>query len=251
MRSLQMVALLAILAIAVGACGSDGPTAPTTGGIQVTVVAAGPDVDADGFTITVDGSATKTVAAGATASFTQLSPGSHIVQISGVADNCQTDGSDTQTLTVTAGQNVSGTFSVGCDAIVAGSWSYSTDFTLSGVPCTLTEDLSITQTASSFSGSATNGWIVCPLGGIDEAFAGAVIANGSSQGFAVAFDFDNSQIHHTGTVANNVMNGSVVFQLDPPVAGTWSATRTGGFQLIAPSGDGVAANLDEIARRLR
>jgi hypothetical protein len=249
-----MVALVATLAIAVGACGSDGPTAPTTGGIQITVVASGPDVDADGFTITVDGSDTKTVAAGATVNFTQLSPGSHIVQIGDVADNCQTDGSDTQTLTVTAGQNVSGAFSVGCDAIVSGSWSYSTDLALAGVPCTLTEDLAITQTASSFSGVASNGWMMCPLGGIDEAAPGAAIVNGVSQAFSVVFDFDNSNIHHTGSVAANVMNGSVTFTLDSgTIVGTWSATRTGGLQLIAPRARGadVTASLDEIARRLR
>ena len=151
MRFISMAALAAVPFVAFGACSSDGPTGPTTGGLQISVGASGPDIDPDGFTITVDGSQTKTVVAGSSVSFTDLSPGDHVAAIGGIADNCRNNGAASITLTVTAGQNTPGAFAIGCDAIVSGSWSYSMSLELAGVPCTVTEDLSITQV-----GSATN-----------------------------------------------------------------------------------------------
>ena len=258
MRTVQFSTLLVLLvgAAAVG-CSSDGPTAPTTGGVQVSVTVTGPDVDANGFTVVIDGSNSKTVAAGGQATFTGLSAGQHSLQIQDVADNCQVVGGDMTTVTVTAGQNVSTLFSVSCNAVVTGNWSYSADFALSGVPCTLTESLSLSQIGSSFSGIATNTWIVCPLGGIDEAGPNAAIVNGVTNQFNVAYDFDNSNIHHTGTYATNVMNGSVTLLLDSgPVTGTWTAVRSGGFQVVAPVAgvralESGSATLEDIARRLR
>ena len=263
MRSIQFTTLLVFLVGAVAAsCSSDGPTAPTTGGVQVSVNVSGPDVDANGFSVVIDGSNSRTVAAGGQTTFSGLSIGQHTLQILDVADNCQPTGGDSRTVTVTAGQDASTIFTVSCDAVVAGGWSYSSDFALAGVPCTLTETLSVSQTGSSFSGNATNGWIECPLGGIDESFPGAAIVNGVSSQFSVAYDFDSSNVHHTGTYAANTMNGSVTFLLDSgPVTGTWTAVRSGGFQVVAPSYEvtgpeaptagGRVVTLDDIARRLR
>lgn len=251
MRINQFITLLVFLVGSVAtSCSSDGPTAPTTGGILVSVSVSGPDVDANGFTVVVDGSSSRTVAAGGQTTFDGLSSGPHTLQLQDVADNCQATAGDTKTVTVTAGQNASSVFSVSCDAVVAGNWSYSSDFALAGVPCTLTESLSVSQAGSSFSGNATNGWIVCPLGGIDEVFPGAPIINGVTSQFSVAFDFTSTDIHHTGTYATGTMNGSVTFLLDTgPVTGTWTAVRAGGFQAVAPMAGVSPVGRDESASR--
>jgi len=251
MRAIKFTMLVAFLgAIVTVGCSSDGPTAPTTGGVQVSVNVSGPDVDVNGFTVTVDGSNSRSVAAGGQTTFTGLSAGQHTLQLGDVAENCQASGGGTITVTVTAGQNASSVLFVSCDAVVAGNWSYSSDFALSGVPCTLTESLSVLQAESSFSGLATNTWIVCPLAGIDEAGPNAAIVNGISSEFNVAYDFDNSNIHHIGTYATNSMNGSVTLRLDSgPVTGTWTAVRSGGFQAVAPLADVLPAGRDEFASR--
>jgi hypothetical protein len=196
----------------------------------------------------VDGTHSRTVAAGGSATITGLPAGQHTLQIEGVADNCQITNGVTQIVTVTAGQTAASTFQMSCDAVVAGLWEYSSDLTFDGLPCTLTELLSISQTGSNFSGQARSGWISCPLAGISEIAPGAAIVNGVSEQYAVAFDFDDSRIHHTGTYAPNAMSGSVRWQVDGvTVNGIWTAARTSGGALVA---DPVASIEDAEASRL-
>jgi hypothetical protein len=91
------------------------PPPPTTGNLSVSTTTSGSNLDPDGYTATVDGSASQSVGDNATITFPNLSAGSHTVVLSGVASNC-TAGNGSQTVTVPAGGSASAAFAVSCQA---------------------------------------------------------------------------------------------------------------------------------------
>ena len=94
-------------------CGS------TSGGLQVSASTTGPSPDADGYSITVDGTAGGTVAASATVSLSGVTAGPHEIGLSGVAGNCTVSGTNPQTITVAAGASTTVAFAVTCTAASA------------------------------------------------------------------------------------------------------------------------------------
>ncbi len=120
--------ILFALAAVLGGCsgGSDAPSGPVAppppppppppavGDLSVTVATTGQDTDPDGYTLTLDGSETRTVGANSTTTFTSLSPGSHTVDLDGIYYNCAVDGANPQAANVTAGATAEVSFSVGC-----------------------------------------------------------------------------------------------------------------------------------------
>jgi Tol biopolymer transport system component len=86
-RSYRLGIALILLTAALAACGGDSTAPPpTTGTLEFNVVTTGVDIDADGFTLDVDGQP-RILPANGTVSFSAL-PGSHSVSISGFAFNC-------------------------------------------------------------------------------------------------------------------------------------------------------------------
>jgi TolB protein len=112
-------ALIALsLPLAIAACGDDnGTTPPSTGSLEVSSVTTGSDIDADGYTVTVDAGSSQAIDANGTVTFSNLSSGDHEVALSGVAANCTVAGDNPRTVTVVAGSTASTTFSVSCSAI--------------------------------------------------------------------------------------------------------------------------------------
>src|SRR5437764_6132221 len=92
------------------------PPPPTTGDLTVTTGTSGSNMDADGYTVTVDGNASKSVGTNGSVTFTGLSAASHTVVLSGVASNCSVSGGPSRTVTVPAGGIASTSFSVSCTA---------------------------------------------------------------------------------------------------------------------------------------
>jgi hypothetical protein len=92
-------------------CGS------TTGGLEVTSQTSGADQDADGYSISVDGSDQGPLGANATVTLGNLAPGSHVVGLAGVANNCSIDGDPLRAVTVSPGQTASVTFAVTCSQL--------------------------------------------------------------------------------------------------------------------------------------
>jgi hypothetical protein len=88
----------------------------TKGDIEVTAATTGMDLDADGYTVTLDGGASQAIATNGTADFKALDAGTYVAQISGLAENCAVSDSDTRTVTVSAGSVSSVTFAVTCSA---------------------------------------------------------------------------------------------------------------------------------------
>jgi hypothetical protein len=113
-------------------------------------------------------------------------------------------------------------------ADLTGSWSGTESLSGSGLSCSITLTMQLSQTHGTFNGTYSNGSINCS--GQSQAGLTGTIINGTVTGSAVAFDIDDPGAHQTGTVAGNTMNGSAHWTVSTSsgsvsLAGTWSATR--------------------------
>jgi len=90
------------------------PGSPSTGDLAVRVGTTGATPDPDGYTVTVDGAQSHTLAINDTTVYVGLAPRTYTVQLSGLAPNCTVPAGATQPVTVAAGQTATVTFSVSC-----------------------------------------------------------------------------------------------------------------------------------------
>jgi hypothetical protein len=104
------------LALVAAGCGDDDPAPPTTGSISVTTVTTGDDIDADGYTITVDGVDGSAIGVNATVSIPNLTAGTYSVGLSGNAANCAV-ANNPRDVAVTAGATAQEQFDVTCAAL--------------------------------------------------------------------------------------------------------------------------------------
>src|SRR5436190_2209264 len=116
---LAVVALAAALSTACG----EGPLVPTTGAIRIALTTTGADPDADGYAVTLDGTAPRTVGVNATLVLRDLGTGSHSVALAGLAANCPVAADNPRTVSVTTGavkrDTARTTFQVTCVATTA------------------------------------------------------------------------------------------------------------------------------------
>jgi hypothetical protein len=85
------------------------------GDLVVTTSTSGSDLPS-GYTVTVDGSQSQSIAANGSVTFSGLPAGSHDVQLSGDASNCSVESANPQTVTVPEGGTATATFNVSCVA---------------------------------------------------------------------------------------------------------------------------------------
>ncbi|MEA2712996.1 MAG: hypothetical protein QOK27_957 [Gemmatimonadales bacterium] len=88
--------------------------APSTGSLEVTSSIGGPSTDADGYTVTLDGVDRGPLGVSAAATLTGLTPGSHVVGLSGVAANCEVSEDNPRTVTIVASASITVAFFVTC-----------------------------------------------------------------------------------------------------------------------------------------
>ena len=94
------------------------PPPPTTGNLTVTTSTTGSDLDPNGYTVTLDGSTSQSIATdGGSTTFPNVPAGSHSVALSDVASNCTVSGGTSHGVTIIAGQPNSTSFSVSCTPI--------------------------------------------------------------------------------------------------------------------------------------
>src|SRR6266568_7251520 len=93
-------------------------TPPPSGSLRVTTSTSGDNPDTDGYTTTVDGTTSQSIASNSSTgvTFTGLSVSSHTVELTGVAANCTVSGGASHTVNVTAGQTTTEPFSISCTA---------------------------------------------------------------------------------------------------------------------------------------
>ncbi|MEO6056510.1 MAG: hypothetical protein ABIQ49_06700, partial [Gemmatimonadales bacterium] len=120
MRSGRLSRALALLVTAPAAlwlgCGGGGGdiTNPPVGTLEVTTTTSGPEPDADGYAVSVDGVAAAAIGSNATVRTEGLVVGPHTVELTGVAANCTVAGGSALTVTVEAGSVAVARFEVTC-----------------------------------------------------------------------------------------------------------------------------------------
>ena len=88
----------------------------STGALQVTTSTTGPDLNPDGYSLSLDWGSGQVIGSNATITIPGITVGDHAVQLTGAAINCFVGGADPRTVTVAAGTTVQTTFQVACFA---------------------------------------------------------------------------------------------------------------------------------------
>src|SRR6266576_3199925 len=89
---------------------------PRTGDLTVTTATSGPNPPS-GYTVTVDGSQSRSLGLNTSTTYTGLTATSHTVQLNGIPTNCSVSEANPQTVTVPAGSTAQATFTVTCTAL--------------------------------------------------------------------------------------------------------------------------------------
>ena len=103
-----------------------------SGSIVVATQTSGSDIDPDGYTVLVNGDALASVPASGQQTIPGLTPGDYVVQLDGVAGNCQIDGTNARRVTVLDGQSSPVNYSITCDPLPPGTGSIRVSTTTSG-----------------------------------------------------------------------------------------------------------------------
>ena len=102
-----------VIAWALAGCG-DTTTSSPSGTLDVSVTTTGTENDPDGFAILVDDLQREVLPAAGWAAITGLEPGTHTVELSGIAPYCEVTTDNPLTVEIEAGASTSLTFAVRC-----------------------------------------------------------------------------------------------------------------------------------------
>ena len=122
MRKLALIPVVAFASLVVlSACSNEGngggiitPPPPPVGSLELTIITTGEDIDADGYTASLDCGCFEKVEVNEIATMTDVEVGSHMVLLTGIAANCELSGPNPQWVSITAGETVQTTFSIAC-----------------------------------------------------------------------------------------------------------------------------------------
>ena len=89
----------------------------TTGALEITSQTSGDSPDADGYTVSLDGTESGAIGANATVTLGNLPAKSYVVGLTGVSANCHVEGDNLRAVTVTPGATATVTFAVTCEAL--------------------------------------------------------------------------------------------------------------------------------------
>ncbi|HUR93497.1 MAG TPA: hypothetical protein VMY76_02865, partial [Gemmatimonadales bacterium] len=113
--------------------------AAATGALQVTTATTGAPVDADGYTVSVDGGTAGPIGTGASVAFEALAPGAHAVLLAGLAANCRVQGQNPREVTIVAGETAVAAFTIVCTATTG-----SLAITVAGLPAGVDAAVTVT-----------------------------------------------------------------------------------------------------------
>ena len=119
MRKLALIPVLAFasLVVLMGCSDDNGgiiDPLPPAGSLELTIITTGEDLDADGYTASLDCGCFENVEVNEIATMNDVSEGSHMVLLTSIAANCELDGPNPRWVEVTAGETVQMTFSIAC-----------------------------------------------------------------------------------------------------------------------------------------
>lgn len=114
--------------LALGCENSNEPVVPVTGALEIKVLTAGADIDldADGYTASVDGGPVWTIGVGESVTISGLLPGNHLIRLGGLAWNCTVVSPNPSAVRVTTAYAATPvSFSVSCrPKDGSGEWDY-------------------------------------------------------------------------------------------------------------------------------
>lgn len=84
--------------------------------LEITTSTTGSSLDSDGYTATINGGDPRAIGDNDTLVVTDLSSGDHLVELSGIAENCQVGGTNPRNVTLVSGEAESVDFAVTCSA---------------------------------------------------------------------------------------------------------------------------------------
>src|SRR3954467_13238148 len=111
---LSLVFMVSVVAVYCGGGENVGP--PPPGSLEITTTTDGVEQDADGYSVQIDGGAIQPIGVQATITRSQVTPGTHTVQLGEMAANCTVAGDNPRTVTVTPGEATTLSFAVSCTA---------------------------------------------------------------------------------------------------------------------------------------
>jgi hypothetical protein len=95
-------------------CGGGDVTAPDTGGLEITTATGGPEPGANGYAVTIDAGTEAGIAVNGTLRHDDLEPGSHSVQLVGLAPNCTVAGDNPRNVSISTGATATVSFTITC-----------------------------------------------------------------------------------------------------------------------------------------
>ena len=87
---------------------------PPAGSLELAIITTGEDLDADGYTASLDCGCFENVKVNEIVTMADVEVGSHMVLLTGIAANCELDGANPRWVTIEAGEKVQVTFSIVC-----------------------------------------------------------------------------------------------------------------------------------------
>ena len=96
------------------ACGDNSGSDVSLPSLEITTSTSGSPPDSDGYTAAVDGGVPQAIGDNDTLTIGNLSPGDHMVELSGVADNCQVGGTNPRSVALTSGVPQTVAFAITC-----------------------------------------------------------------------------------------------------------------------------------------
>jgi hypothetical protein len=197
---------------------------PPTGDLTVTAATTGQDLDATGYTVTVDGGQSRSLGINASTTYTGLTAASHTVELTGVAANCTVSGQNPRTVTV-ATSGTTTTFTITCTALPPP-----------------TGDLTVTAATTGQDLDPT-GYTVTVDGGQSRSLG--VNASTTYTGLTAA----NHTVELTGLAANCTVSGQNPRTVSVPTSGTTTTftitcTALSGSLTVTTSTTGLSLDLD-------
>lgn len=111
-RSIRFAVAVGVAAVLATSCRDS--TGPATGSIRISISTTGTDIDPDGYSVTLDGEASRIISANAELTISGVSAGDHSVTLSGLASNCTASPGLVISPAVSAGGRVTAAFQVVC-----------------------------------------------------------------------------------------------------------------------------------------
>ena len=118
-RLFPMLLLSAVLGFGTG-CDetTTGPGSPDSGSILVTLDMTGNAPDPNGFSVSLDGGPAHILVSGGTVFLSDLQPGSHVVWLADIAEQCIVDGQNPRAVSIAAGDTTTTHFAVICSVVI-------------------------------------------------------------------------------------------------------------------------------------